>query len=96
MIRHIRRLAGVGVWCQAFNRFCVGAFGRNLASVSVKMLSHSIYFISKFYKYNFNTNSKYDPAINYITVQQKIRYIPVKFYGSYTRLVKGQSSSAGL
>jgi hypothetical protein len=27
--------------------FCDGAFGRNLASVAVKMFSHSIYFIKK-------------------------------------------------
>jgi hypothetical protein len=28
-----------GVWSQAVG-FCVGAFGRNLASVAVKMFSH--------------------------------------------------------
>lgn len=27
--------------------FCVGAYGSNLASVAVKMLSHSTYFIKK-------------------------------------------------
>jgi hypothetical protein len=32
-------------------RFCVGAFGRNLASVAVKMFSHLIYFIKTFYKF---------------------------------------------
>jgi hypothetical protein len=30
-------------------RFCVGAFGRNLASVAVKIFSHLIYLIKKFY-----------------------------------------------
>jgi hypothetical protein len=30
-------------------RFCAGAFGRNLASVAVKMFSHLIYFTKKFY-----------------------------------------------
>jgi hypothetical protein len=32
-------------------RFCVAAFGRNLASVAVKMFSHLIWFIQKFYKF---------------------------------------------
>jgi hypothetical protein len=32
-------------------RFCVGAFGRNLASVVVKMFSQLIYFIQTFYKF---------------------------------------------
>jgi hypothetical protein len=31
-------------------RFCVGAFGRNLASIAGKMFSHVICFIDKFYK----------------------------------------------
>jgi hypothetical protein len=30
------------------SRFCVGAFGRNLASVAVKIFSHLIYHIKKF------------------------------------------------
>jgi hypothetical protein len=35
--------------------FCIGAFGRNLASVTRKMFSHLICFIKKFYKFcNFN------------------------------------------
>jgi hypothetical protein len=38
-----------GVWwslgsLESGGRFCVGAFGRNLASVAVKMFSHFIYF----------------------------------------------------
>jgi hypothetical protein len=32
-------------------RFCVGVFGRNMATVAVKMSVHSIYVLSKFYKY---------------------------------------------
>jgi hypothetical protein len=32
-------------------RFCVGAFGRNLASVAKKMFSYLIYFIKAFYKF---------------------------------------------
>jgi hypothetical protein len=33
-----------GVWSQSDGRFCVDAFGRNFASVAVKMFSHLIYF----------------------------------------------------
>jgi hypothetical protein len=33
-------------------RFCVGAFGSNLASIAVKMFSHLIYFIKTFYKFS--------------------------------------------
>jgi hypothetical protein len=33
------------------DRFCVGAYGRNLASVAVKMFSHLIYFRKKFCKF---------------------------------------------
>jgi hypothetical protein len=42
-----------GVWLslESGGRFCIGAFGRNLASVAVKMFSHLIYFIKKFYKF---------------------------------------------
>jgi hypothetical protein len=52
-------------------RFCV-AFGRNLASVAVKMFSHLISFIKKFYKFcNFNAIFKDNPAINCITFRHK-------------------------
>jgi hypothetical protein len=52
--------------------FCVGAFGRNLASVTMKMFSHLIYFIKKFYKcHTLNAICKDNAAINCITVQQK-------------------------
>jgi hypothetical protein len=33
------------------SRFCVCAFGRNLASAAVKMFSRLIYFIKTFYKF---------------------------------------------
>jgi hypothetical protein len=35
-----------GIWwsLELGGQFCVGAFGRNLASVTVKMFSHLIYF----------------------------------------------------
>jgi hypothetical protein len=46
-------------------RFCVGAFGRYLASVAVKMFSRLIYFTKTFYKcYTFNTLCKDNAAIN--------------------------------
>jgi hypothetical protein len=35
---------------EADGQFCVGAFGRNLASVAVKMFPRLIYFIKTFYK----------------------------------------------
>jgi hypothetical protein len=41
-----RSLRFTGVWNQA--GFCVDAFGRNLASVAVKMFSNLIYFIKTF------------------------------------------------
>jgi hypothetical protein len=43
------RLAGIGSLVSG-GLFYVGAFGRNLASVTVKMFSHSIYIIKSFYK----------------------------------------------
>jgi hypothetical protein len=65
-------------------RFCVGAFGRNLASVAVKIFSHLIYFKKKFYKFcTFNVLCKDNAAINCITVHHKKRFIPVNFDGSY-------------
>jgi hypothetical protein len=47
-----------GVWrslcfvgsLESDSRFCVGVFGRNLASVIVKLFSHSIYFENNVYK----------------------------------------------
>jgi hypothetical protein len=53
-------------------RFFVGAFGRNLALVAVKMFSHLIYFINKFYKFcTFNAIYEDDAEINCITLQHK-------------------------
>jgi hypothetical protein len=49
--------------------FCVGAFGRNLASVTVKMFSHFIHFAKEFYKrFTFNAMCKDNDTINCITV----------------------------
>jgi hypothetical protein len=50
--------------------FCVGAFGRNLALVAVKMFSHLIYLKKKFYKFcTFKTISKDKAATNLIIPQ---------------------------
>jgi hypothetical protein len=42
-----------GVWqsLETGSQYCVGAFGRNLALVTMKIFSHFIYFIKKFYKF---------------------------------------------
>jgi hypothetical protein len=60
------RLAGV--WSQA-----VGfVFGKNLASVAVKMFSHLIYLKKKSYTFcTFNAICKDDAEISCITVQHK-------------------------
>jgi hypothetical protein len=53
-------------------RFCVGAVGRNLTSVAVKMFSCLIYFIKKFYKFcTLNAICKDNAAINCLTVNAK-------------------------
>jgi hypothetical protein len=49
------------VWrsLESGGRFGAGAFGRNLASVAMKMCSNLIFFKKKFYKfYTFNAISK--------------------------------------
>jgi hypothetical protein len=75
------RLAGF--WSlESGGRFCVGAFGRNLASVVVKMFLHLIYIIMTFYKFCIlNAVCKDNAAINCITLEHKI-LIPVNFYGT--------------
>jgi hypothetical protein len=65
-----------GIWrsLETDDRFCVGAFGRNLASVAVEMFSHFIYFVNKSYEVcAFNAICKDIAAINCITVQHKNR-----------------------
>jgi hypothetical protein len=58
---------------QSGGRFCVGAFGRNLASVAVKMFSHLICFLKKFYRLcTFRAFYKYNASLNCTTVQQKM------------------------
>jgi hypothetical protein len=53
-------------------RFCIGAFGRNLASVAVKMFSHLILFVKKCHKScTFSAICKDNAAINCISSQHK-------------------------
>jgi hypothetical protein len=77
------RLAGF--WgLESDGRFCVGAFGRNLASVAVKMFSRSIHFIKKFYECRtFNAICKDNAAINCINTSTQKRLIFVNFDESY-------------
>jgi hypothetical protein len=50
---------------QSGGRFRVGAFGRNLASVAMKMFSRVIRFVNRFYEFCiFNAVLKYSAAIN--------------------------------
>jgi hypothetical protein len=70
-------MVGPGGSLESGGRFCVGAFGRNLTSVAVKMFSHLIYFIKKFYKFCiFNAIRKDNFAINFIAVQHKESSFP--------------------
>jgi hypothetical protein len=63
-------VVGSGGSLESGGRFCVGAFGRNLASVVLKMFSHLIYFIKNFYKLcTFSAICKHNAAINCITVE---------------------------
>jgi hypothetical protein len=71
-------------------RFCVGAFGRNLASVAVMMFSHLIYFIKKCYKFcTFNAICKENVAMNCITVKHKTGSFPSTLTG-HTTLVNNK------
>jgi hypothetical protein len=57
-------------------RFRVGAFGRNLTSVAVKMFSHLINFLNKLYKCcrpTFIAICKDNTAINYIRLLFNIK-----------------------
>jgi hypothetical protein len=52
--------------------FLVGVFGRNLASVAVKMFSNVIYFEKEFCQFcTFNAICKDNTAIHFITVKHK-------------------------
>jgi hypothetical protein len=66
-------------------RFCVGAFGRNLASVAVKMFSYLVHFENKFKTFcSFNAIYKDNAAINCITVQHKKGSFPSTLTGHTT------------
>jgi hypothetical protein len=49
--------------------FCVNAFGRNLASVAMKMFPHKIYFMKKSELCTFNMICKDIAAVNCVTNQ---------------------------
>jgi hypothetical protein len=66
-------MVGFGGSLESGGRFCVGAFGSNLASVAVKMFSHLIhFFFKKVYKFHtFNAICKDNAAVNCVTLQHK-------------------------
>jgi hypothetical protein len=71
-------------------RFCVGAFGRNLASVTLKTFSHLSYFTKKCYEFCvFGAVCKGNIAINRTTVHHKKGFTPAKFDVSYnSRMIR--------
>jgi hypothetical protein len=75
----------LSVFCRSLEsngQFCVNEFGRNLASVAMKMLSHLIRFIKKFHKFcAFNVICMDDAAVNCITVQHKKGSFPSTLTG---------------
>jgi hypothetical protein len=67
--------------------FLVGVFGRNLASVAVKMFSNLIYFKKEFYQFcTFNAIFKDNDAIDCITIQHK--------KGSFSSILMGYTNVA--
>jgi hypothetical protein len=53
---------------EAGGQLCVGAFGRSLASVAMKVFSHVVYFMKKFYKFpTLSAVCKDGAAMNCIT-----------------------------
>jgi hypothetical protein len=72
-----RAESAFGESLESGGRFCVGVFGRNLASVSVKIFSHLIYIIKKVYKCcTFNAICKDNAAINCTTFQHRKGSLP--------------------
>jgi hypothetical protein len=66
------------------------------ASVAVKMFSHLIYFIKKFYKCcTFNAICKDNAVINCVTFQSKKGSFPVRFDGSHYARIKHSSERVG-
>jgi hypothetical protein len=75
---------GYGGACrgESGDMFCAGAFGRNLASVVMKIFPHLIYFIKIFYKLCiFNAIYKDNDAINCIYAQRKKGSFPSTLTG---------------
>jgi hypothetical protein len=66
-------IVGFGVSLESGGVFCVGAFGRNLASVAVKTRSHLFHkeILKIIYIATFHSICKGNAAINYITVERK-------------------------
>jgi hypothetical protein len=69
------------------DQFYVGAFDRNLASVTMKLFSHLIYFVKKFYNF-FSAICKDDAAISCITIQHKKSSFPSTLIGHVTLVLK--------
>jgi hypothetical protein len=66
------------------DQFCVDAFGKNQDSFTVKMFSYLIHLIKKCYKLcAFSVICRNNTAINCVAVQQKKRFIPINFDGSF-------------
>jgi hypothetical protein len=61
-----------GYSLESGGQYCIGVFGRNMASVAEKMYSSLIFFIKKCHKCTFNTINKNNAAINFITVKDKV------------------------
>jgi hypothetical protein len=63
---------GICVWLslESGGRFCVGAFGRNMASVEIKMFTNFIHFIRRFVNLEFQYDF-YTAATACITAPQK-------------------------
>jgi hypothetical protein len=74
-------LVGSSGSLESDGRFCVGAFGRNLASAVVKMFSHLIYFKKKYKFCTLNAICKDNSAINCDTVQHKRGLFPFPVTG---------------
>jgi hypothetical protein len=72
-----------GLWrsLESGGRFCVGVFGRNLASVAFKMFSHSVFFIKKFYKCTFNAICRDNAAVDRIAFQDSKVLFPWSMSG---------------
>jgi tRNA G26 N,N-dimethylase Trm1 len=89
-----RSLRSADVWnLESGGRFFVGAIGRNLASVAVKMFSHLIYLRKTFYKRTFNAICKDNAAINCITVQHTRDPFPSILTGYTTLVIKNKKNN---